>query len=403
MNLVEAGAEKHPRGSGRRLRVVTLIDGLGRFGGAEHLAMEVTKRLPPERFERTLAVTRWGPEQAAQDHVRSTLDGLSAAGVRFYGVERSSPLALQSWRPFLAFLRSEGIDVLHAHKFGSNAWGSVLGRLARTPVVIGHEHSWSFRGAPMRRLIDREVIARFSDVCITVSREDRRRMIEVERIPPEKIVFVPNGIEVKDGLRRHDVRAELGIPPADPLIGSIGTLRPQKAYGTLLRAAAMLVRERPRLRVLIAGDGPEGDRLRRLIDELGLGDKVLLLGRRSDVFDILGALDVAVCSSDFEGSPLAVMEYMEAAVPIVATSVGGIPDLIEDGVHGRLVAPHEPWAIAEAVSACLADPDRAREMGLRARERRRAEFDLSNTVAHLAELYDRLYREKTSAGRSPRG
>ena len=114
---------------------------------------------------------------------------------------------------------------------------------------------------------------------------------------------------------------------------------------------------------------------------------MLFLGVRTDIPDVLAALDIAVSSSDFEGSPLSVMEYMEAARPVVATRVGGVPDLIDDGVHGLLVEPQDPAAFAAAVAQLLRDPERAREMGRRGQERRRAEFDIDVMVRRLEELY----------------
>jgi glycosyltransferase involved in cell wall biosynthesis len=114
---------------------------------------------------------------------------------------------------------------------------------------------------------------------------------------------------------------------------------------------------------------------------------VRFLGARGDVPDVLRALDVAVCSSDFEGSPLAVMEYMDAALPIVATSVGGVPDLIEHDVHGLLVPAGDPHALARAIAEMLSDPDRAAAMGARAQERRRREFDIDTLVHRLEDLY----------------
>jgi glycosyltransferase involved in cell wall biosynthesis len=118
-----------------------------------------------------------------------------------------------------------------------------------------------------------------------------------------------------------------------------------------------------------------------------LGQAVHLLGRRADVPDILRALDVAVCCSNSEGSPLSVMEYMQAGLAVVATSVGGIPDLIEPGVHGLLVPPRDPPALAAALADLLAEPDRARAMGDRARKRQLAEFDIDVLVHRLEALY----------------
>jgi len=170
----------------------------------------------------------------------------------------------------------------------------------------------------------------------------------------------------------------------------VGTLRAQKSYDVLIRAVATLRSKNPDVRLVIAGGGPERERLERLIDELGLADVVILLGRRLDVPNLLAGLDVAVCASAFEGSPLAVMEYMEAGLPIVATRVGGVPDLIDDGVHGLLVEPGDPDGLALAVEELLRDRERARALGVRARERRRREFDLDVMVANIEALYAEL-------------
>ena len=378
----------------RRLTVVTLMDIIGIAGGGERLAMEVVKRLDPDRFERILCVSRWaadeggGPEGAAQ---RAALVELRAAGVRFLGLERSSTAAIWSWRPLVSLLRHEPVDVLHAHKFGSNVWGAILGTLARTPVVVAHEHTWSYEGSPLRRLLDRYLIAAHVDAFIAVSREDRRRMIEVEGINPEKIRFIPNGVPMPAPHRGHDIRAELGIDPGDPVVGAVSRLRAQKAYDVLLRAVALLRPQFPRLRVLIAGDGEERPSLEALIEDLGLEDTVMLLGFRPDVPDLLQAFDVSVSSSDFEGSPLSIMEYMEAGKPVVATRVGGLPDLIEHGVHGLLVEPRDPDGLAASIAELLRDPDRAVAMGARGRERRRNEFDIELTVNRLQELYEELW------------
>lgn len=374
------------------MRVVTLVDRLG-TGGAERLAIQTTTRLDPERFDRTLCASRRFDVAISKRHVANALADLRAADVRVMGLKRTSAKQVWAWWPFYRFLRRERIDVLHAHKFGSNMWGTAIGRLARVPVIVAHEHTWSFEGQPLRRFGDRELIARGSSAFIAVSREDRRRMIEIEHIDPADVMFLPNGIPAPPPPSGADVRAELGIPADAPVIGTVSVLRPQKALDVLLRASRKLADEFPGLRVLIAGEGDRRFALEELAQELGLEDTVLFMGVRTDVPDVLAALDVAVSTSDFEGSPLSVMEYMEAARPIVATRVGGVPDLIDDGVHGRLVEPQDPDAFAAAVADLLRDPAKAAELGQRARERRRAEFDIDVMVRRLEELYVRLRAE----------
>lgn len=385
-----------------RVRVVTLVDYLSLQGGAERFALQVALGLDGERFESIMCASRW-PLPADEEHLipsgPQARMQLEQAGVRFLGLHRRSKVDPRAWIRLARFLRRERVDILHTHKFGSNLWGGLVGRAVRVPVVVAHEHTWSYEGQPWRRFIDRELISRWASAFVAVSREDQRRMTEIERIDPARTRFVPIGIQPSSRPTGRDVRAELEIEPSAPVIGIVAILRPQKAHRVLLEAIAQLARDRPDIRLLVVGDGPERTTLERLIADLRLTDNVRMLGLRSDVPDILRAIDVAACSSDFEGSPLAVLEYMDAALPIVATAVGGIPDLIESGVHGLLVPPGDPRALAGALGELLRDRPRAREMGARARERRRAEFDLGVVIGRLEGLYDELLAQR---GRQPR-
>lgn len=378
-----------------RIRVLILVDKLSLAGGGERLAVQTAARLSPDRFESTLCATRWDPIEVEQGVVRSALAELQDARVDFLGLRRRSRADLRPWVQLLRQLRDRRTDVLHAHKFGSNVWGTAIGRLAGVPVVIAHEHTWSYVGQPVRRILDRRLVSQASDAFLAVSNEDRRRMVEIEGIDPRDVLVMPNGIAPARPTGR-DIRDELGIPPEAPVIGTVGRLYRQKALHLLMRAAARLVREFPALQVLVVGDGPEHARLVALADTLRITPVVRWLGQRDDVPDILAALDVAVSSSNWEGSPLSVLEYMGAGLPTVATAVGGVPDLIVDGVHGRLVPPGEPIALAAAIAELLRAPQLAREMGRQARERQRDEFDLESLVRRLERLYEDLLAARRS-------
>lgn len=386
------------RDPGERLGVLTLIDSMPAAGGAERLAASLAIGLDPSRFERILCFSR-PPKPLDREAVAAVSREARDAGVRLLTLDRRRRLDPGAWAPFWSLLRGGGVDVLHSHMFGSNVWGTVFGRLSGVPVVIAHEHGWSFRGSPLRRMLDRELIARNADIFLAVSRDYRRKMISVEGISPSDVLFLPNGIAApKAAGGDRDVGAELGIPAGAPVLGAVGVLRPEKALDVLLRAVALLTLELPDLRALVVGDGPERGRLESLARELRLEGRVIFTGIRRDVPDVLRVLDVAVCCSDYEGSPLSVLEYMEAAKPIVATRVGGVPDLIDDGVHGVLVEPQDPPALAAAIAGALRDRSAAKKLGERARDRRRAEFELEVMIRRLEAVYEDLYRAKQSRG-----
>jgi glycosyltransferase involved in cell wall biosynthesis len=388
--------------SSRKLRVLSLIDRPITTGGGERMASIICMETDPARYDRWLCSSRSTPAETYEDVLRER-------GVELLVLHRESPLKLSSWRPLVQLLRRERIDVLHAHKFGSNLWGTIVGRLARVPVVIAHEHSWSYEGQPLRRFLDREIIGRGANAFVAVSREDERCMREIEGVRPEVIEFIQNGIPplVRQG---HDIRSEVGIDPAAPLAVWIGQMRDVKRLDVLVDAVAVAARRTPGLRVLLAGHGPEEGPARARARAAGIEENLVFLGLRNDVADVLAAADVALLTSDREGSPLSVMEYMAAGLPVVATSVGGIRDLVEDGVHGILTPRGDPEAIGNALADLLGDEGRRRAMGNAARARQTREFSLDAVVRRVEDLYDRLFANTararvegwTPASRQPR-
>ena len=369
---------------GRRLCVLTMVDALN-AGGAEILAGQVARGLDPARFESLLCSTRPSPPgQAAALH---------EAGVEVLELGRRSRGDLRSWLPLVRLLRGGRVHVLHAHKFGSNLWAALLTRIAPVPVLVAHEHSWSFAGraAPLRRLADRELIARAAAAFVAVSERDRERMVSLERIPAEKVVLVRNCVPDRppgDGAR---ARRELGIPPEAPVVGTVCGLRPEKAVELALAAAARAAERHPELRFLAVGDGPERARLEREAERLRL--RAVFAGRRpsDEVPELVAAMDVVVLTSRFEGMPLAVLEWMAAGRAIAAFRVGGVPTILADGVEGVLVPPRAAAALGDVVARLLADPEERLRLGAAARRRQQAEFRLAHTVGALEDLYERLW------------
>lgn len=351
--------------------------------GAETVAVRIALGLDPGRFESAVCSTRRS-EPAAVAEVR-------AAGVEVLELGRSSRTDLRSWLPLVRLLRSGSVDVVHAHKFGSNLWLALLSPLVDVPVVVAHEHSWSYDGSPLRRLADRELVARAATMMIAVSPADRLRMIEVEGVPADKVVLIPNGIAAPPPGDRQPARRMLEIPADAQVVGTVCGLRPEKAVDATLRAVAGLTVDRPGLRLVVVGDGPERGRLEHLTADLGVD--ALFLGRRPnhEMPDLLAAMDVVVCSSRREGMPLAVLEWMAAGKAIVATRVGGIPSMLEDGKEAVLVPPEDGAALAGGIARLLDDPGERRRLGVAARRRQREQFEFERTVTRIEQLYEELY------------
>jgi glycosyltransferase involved in cell wall biosynthesis len=378
----------------RCLKVVTLVREIGPAGGggAERVARDLLVELDPKRFERILFVSR-PPRDGTGEQV---VADLRRRGVDVRFLRRRFKYDPLAWWPLFRALRRERIDVLHTHAFGPNAWGSLIGRWAGVPVVVAHEHNWAFTGRALRPVIDRELIARCAGAMIVVSGDARRRMIEIERIPPERLVLLPNGVQALPRGDGRALRADLGIGSGDPVVGTVCIIRSEKALDVLLGATALLKEDFPLLRVLVAGDGPDRARVEAVAERLGLADRVHMTGARTDVPDVLAAIDVAVICSDYEGSPRSILEFMDAGKPIVATGVGGIPEVIEDGVHGVLVPPRDEAALAAGLRGLLLDEDRRSEMGARAQDHCRRELGLHRTVESLQELYEELHSPRNS-------
>jgi glycosyltransferase involved in cell wall biosynthesis len=369
----------------RKPHVMTMIEAVG-HGGAERVAEELALQTDPARFRRSILVTR--PLELITGSAEAC-ERLGASGVEVHRLERRGMIDVQAIKKLVALLRSARVDVLHAHMFGSNVWAALLGHAVGIPVVVTHEHTWSFEGQPLRKLLDRNVVARFSDAVIAVSAADRRRMIETVGMRQDRVTLIPNGISWTDGADPMAVRHELGIGPEVPVLVQTAVLRPQKAIDVMVRAMAILRRAHPEARLLVAGPGDPGP-LRTLAAQLGAEEQVTFLGPREDMADVLAAASIGVLSSDFEGMPLAVLEYMAAGLPVVATRVGGLPEIVDDGETGVLVTPRDPEALAAALARLIGAPALARAMGERGRLRQQQQFSCQAMTRRVNELYEVL-------------
>jgi len=369
-----------------RLRVLMLVNRLrGGGGGAERFLVGLAARLPRDRFEVVVCTTR--PSEGP------LLDTMLAQGVEHIGLDRRGRFDLTAFARLVRILRDRHIDILHAHMFGSNVWGTVLGRLARVPVVVAQEQTWDYEGQPLRKLLDGRLVGRHSDVFVAVSHRDAERMVALEGVPREKIRVIPNAYVPRPTDEARDLRAELGIAADAPVVGTAAVHRPQKALEVLLEAFAEVRGRLPEAHLLLGGDGPRRPALERRAAELDLGESVHFLGYWQDMGVLLRAVDVAAMSSDFEGTPLFAIECITHGAPLVSTRVGGIHEVLEDGRSVTLVPPRDPQALAEAIEALLLDsPRRAAQAAAAAAVAPR--FGIEHVAGEFGALYETLTQAK---------
>jgi glycosyltransferase involved in cell wall biosynthesis len=370
----------------KRLRVLYMIDHAGALGGAERFVVGLAAHMPRDRVEPWVCSTRHGRDPGIR--------ALAAAGVPHINLGRTSKWHLHRLAGLPALMQRTPFDVLHAHKFGSNLWGTLIGRACRVPVLIAHEHNWSYSDDPLRAWIDGQVIGRLATRFIAVSAASGERMITLEGIDRRKVLVMPTAYIPHTDSPGGDIRKELGLAENIPLLGAVAGLRKEKALDVLLEAHARLITRVPDAHLVVAGEGPCREELEGHIARLGLAERAHLLGARRDVDAVLRRVDVGVISSDWEGMPLFVFECMAAGAPLVATAVGGLPDIVSDEETGLLVPPRDPAALAAAIERVLTHERLSRRLAVKAAARL-DEFRIETVAQKFADLYEELATQRS--------
>lgn len=361
-----------------RARVLHLITRLP-IGGAERLLVDVVRRLDPARFDSVVCCIQARDVLAAE---------LESAGVAVHCLDRmqSKRFDWRAVRDLARLLRSERISLLHSHLYHANLYGRIAARLAGVPAVAT-VHNVYTRSKLHRRLLNR-LLSRISSRVIAVSDEVRRDLIEHDGIDAAKVVTIRNGIDLRrvaTGLTRQEARARLSIPEGTLAIGCIGRLEEQKGHRFLLEACAML--QFP-LKLIVAGDGRLRDELESRATALGIAPNVSFLGARSDIAEILRALDVYAMPSLWEGLSLAMLEAMAAGLPLVISDVSGVAQAFGDEDCGIRVPPGDAAALAEAIRVLAQSPEQRERLGEAGRRRVRAEFDIEVMIDRLTAVYE---------------
>lgn len=368
---------------------VAILITLPELGGAQSHVAQLLEDLDRDRFEPVLltAGEGWLTEKAR---------GLGVRVIPLRFLKRPiSPIAdMLAILEISRVLQRERPKVLHLHSSKAGLLGRLAGKLTGVPQILFTAHGFSFHAQlhpiAMRVFAFLErTLAPLADVIVPVSDYDRQRALQFRVCEPERLHCVPNGISPSrfEGHDRAGMRAALGMPEETVLVGMVARFAHPKDHEGLLEAMRPLLSDSDAVRLVLIGGGPEMPRIRRLAETLGVAGQVVFLGDRDDIPQLLAALDLFVLTSKFEGLPISVLEAMAAGLPVIASEVGGVPELVTHGETGMCVPAEDVEALREALCSLIADPAARERLGRKGRERARTEFTATKTVRGIEALY----------------
>lgn len=355
-----------------------LILGL-QVGGLESMVQRLVTGLDRQRFESLVCCI---------DELGPLAEQLQQAGIVVHLLKRRPGTDWRYPRQLAKLLKAQRIDVLHLHNPTALFYGSLAGRLAGIRPIIYTEHGRDYSCGWKSRLINGLALRLVHHVVVLHERA-RDYAQRAERVPAARISKIYNGIQAPPAVQdaRQRARKILALGANTPLIGIVARLDPIKNLPVLITAMQQVQQHCADARLLIIGDGPLRETLETQIAAERLQDAVHMLGTRSDVADILPALDLLVLPSISEGLSMTLIEGSAAGLPLVASDVGGNNELVIDGVNGLLVPAGEPLPLAQAMLTLLQDRAQARVMGDASRQRFRQHFDAATMIAGYQSLY----------------
>lgn len=368
-----------------RPTICHVIHALG-VGGAEVLVDQMVRRMSDE-FRCVVAVL---------DEVGEIGERLKRDGFLVEHLHRQSGIDRHCARRLREFADHEGAMILHTHQYTPFFQAMLSRGLFGTRPIVFTEHGRHFPDLPSRkRSIVNRLLLRRQDRLFGCGEAVRRALIENEGLPESRVEVIYNGVDLTalsrpDTNARERIRAEFGLDPSAFVVAQVARLHELKDHQTALRTIDEARKSVPGIRLLLAGDGDQRSAVEATIRERKLEEHVILAGTRKDVANILAASDVFVLTSISEGIPLTVIEAMAARRPVVATAVGGLPELVENSVTGFLASSKDYLALSRSLVTLANDPDLRRQMADRAADRAETCFSLNGMLRSYAQVYNEL-------------
>jgi len=352
-------------------------------GGTEHLVVEICLRLQDQ----------FAPTVCCLDDEGEWAVDLQARGIEVIALRRRAGFRPElGWR-LASIARERGIRLLHCHQYSPFVYGRIAKYRSPHLGLLYTEHGRTSDGPPpWKRRVANLVLGRFDGTIIAVSDELRRYMVDAQ-FPRDRVGVIYNGIDtapMATADERRRARRALRLDADAFVVATVARLDPVKDLGTLIDAFAVVRRWKANARLVIIGEGPERQAVAERAGRSDVAGAVQLTGYRSDVRSLLPAADLYVSSSVTEGISLTILEAMASGVPVVATAVGGTPEILSDGTTGVLVPTRNPDRLASALLALGADPARRAALAAAARRRVETAFTIERMVDEYAQAYRRL-------------
>lgn len=370
---------------GRKCNILQYIETSGP-GGAETVLLNIAGSIDKNRFNPTVVLhkSKWLHEQLLKNEIETEI------------IPSKRSWDMVFLLKFIKYCRRYKIDLIHSHLFGANLYSCLAGAILRIPVITTFHNELYFQGRLERFMALKSFIIRnFSAQMVFVAEYMKKDYIKQSKFPDNKSLTVYNGIELKTDIDSSSLKKELGILDDDLLVGHIANLRAPKGHRYLIKAASLICKNFPNAKFLLIGDEGDGiikKEIEDFIAESGLGENIRLLGFRKDVNRLLQLIDVFVLSSTSEGLPLSVIEAMASSKPVVATNVGGLPEIVIPDRTGYLVEPQNAEALAEKLEFLLENEALRNRMGRAGRKIIEEQYSLKTMIDNYQNLYEELLK-----------
>jgi glycosyltransferase involved in cell wall biosynthesis len=377
-------------GTDKKIKVCHLISG-DLWAGAEAQISMLLSQLSKEKHLENFALI-YNQGRLAEE--------LKRLNISLYILEEKKNNPVKLFIKTYRWLKHQDVDLVHSHRYKENVIGSLAAKMGGIHHIIRTYHGMpepfgGFKNIKYKSYIFLDyLVSRLLVKQIITASFDMKKKLD-PKLGEKKVVSIPNSVnlgslEIKKPPRR--VREMLGVDSDCRIIGSAGRLVPIKGYQVFLKAAQLIKKKESKVKFLIVGDGPEKSNLERLADQLKISGDFLFLGHREDILDIINAMDIFVLTSFHEGIPMVLLEAMGLEKPVVATNVGGIPEVVTDQVSGVLVKPNDPESLAERIVSLMQNRKVREKMGSEAKRIIAEYFTTERMAKRVLEIYESMVR-----------